>query len=118
MRAIGHIRPLARLTHTTPYMADVPRAPGLSWWRAARDAYQHSLPDDRLFLDLLTAWVGVVASAALLLLAWESTGVLITVVGLSGTATIAAQSRWHRRPPGVPPVGRSPALPVLIRRGH
>jgi hypothetical protein len=40
------------------------------------------------------------------LLGWESAGVLLTVVGLSGTATIAAQSRRHHRPPGRPPGGR------------
>jgi hypothetical protein len=90
----------------------------MDWWRAARDAFQHSLPDDRSFLALLTAWVGVVAIATLLLLGWESAGVLIIAVGLSGHMTIAAQSRRHRQPPGVPPRGRAPAQPVFIRSGH
>lgn len=99
-------------------MVDVPRVPGMSWWRAARDAFQHSLPDDRSFLALLTAWVGVVAIATFLLLGWESAGLLIAVVGLSGTATMAAQSGRHPRPSGVPPRGRSPALPVSMRSGR
>jgi hypothetical protein len=99
-------------------MADVPRVLGMSGWRAAHDAFQHSLPDDRSFLALLTAWVGVVAIATFLLLGWESAGVLIIAVGLSGNATIAAQSRRHGRPPGLPPGRRSPALPVLIRSGR
>jgi hypothetical protein len=82
-------------------MADVPRILGMRWWRAARDAFDHCLPDDRLFLALLTAWVGVVALVTYLLLGWVSAGVLIAVVGLSGTATIAAQStRQHQRPRG------------------
>ena len=99
-------------------MADVHRVLGMSRWRAAHDAFQHSLPDDRAFLALLTAWVGVVAIATFLLLGWESAGGLIIAVGLAGNATIAAQSRRHRRPPGPPPGGRSLALPVSIRSGH
>jgi hypothetical protein len=90
----------------------------MNWWRAAHDAFQHSLPDDRSFLALLTAWVGVVAITTFLLLGWESAAGLIIVVGLSGNATIAAQSRRHRRPPGLPPGRRLPALPVLVRSGH
>jgi hypothetical protein len=99
-------------------MADVPRVRGMSWWRGAHDAFQHSLPDDRSFLALLTAWVGVVATATFLLLGWESAGVLITVVGFAGNALIAAQSRRHRRPAGLRPGGRSAALPASIRIGH
>jgi membrane associated rhomboid family serine protease len=77
----------------------------MKWWMAARDALQHSLPDDRLFVAMLTAWVVLLACVTYLLLGWESAGVLIAVAGLFGTATIATQSQPHRRnaSPGAPP---------------
>ena len=75
-------------------MAGVPRVLVLKWWIVAWDAFKL---DDRLFVALLTAWVVVLALATYLLLGWESAGVLITVAGLFAIATIAAQSRPHRR---------------------
>jgi hypothetical protein len=57
----------------------------------------HCLPDDRLFVALLTTWVALLVVATYLLLGWESAGVLITVAGAAGIATVAFQSRQHDR---------------------
>jgi hypothetical protein len=54
-------------------------------------------PDDRLFVAMLTAWIVLLAVVTYLLLAWESAGVLITVAGPFGFATIAAQSSREPR---------------------
>jgi hypothetical protein len=54
-------------------------------------------PDDGLFVAMLTAWVVLLAVVTYLFLGWESAGVLIIVAVLFAIATIAAQSRRHRR---------------------
>ena len=66
-------------------------------WIGAWNAFHHCLPDDRLFVALLTTWVVLLAVVTYLLLGWESAGVLITIAGVVGITTIAAQSRPHRR---------------------
>ena len=73
----------------------------MKWWIVGRDALtvaQHCLPDDRWFVALLTAWVGLLVAVTYLLLGWASACVLIAVTASFGLATIAAQSRQHHRP--------------------
>ena len=70
------------------------RVPVMKWWVGA---FHHCLPDDRLFVALLTAWVVLLALVTYVLLGWESAGVLTTVVGVFIIATIAVQSRPRRR---------------------
>jgi hypothetical protein len=62
------------------------------------DVFRHCLPDDRWFVALLTAWVGLLVAVTYLLLERVSAGVLIAVTAFFGLATIAAHSRQHRRP--------------------
>jgi hypothetical protein len=69
----------------------------MKWWMDASDAFHHCLPDDRVFVAVLTSWVVVLALVTYLLLGWVSAGVLITVAAVFVIATIAAQSRQHRR---------------------
>jgi hypothetical protein len=69
----------------------------MKWWIGAWDAYHHCLPDDRLFVAMLTAWVAFLAVVTYLLLGWVSAGVVIIVAGLFGIAMNAAQSRQGRR---------------------
>jgi hypothetical protein len=79
-------------------MASVPGSPVMKWWIGAGDAFRHCLPDDRFFIALLTAWVGLLVAVTYLLLGWASACVLIAVTAVFGLATIAAQSRQPRRP--------------------
>jgi hypothetical protein len=66
-------------------------------WNGVWTAFPHCLPDDRLFVALLTAWVVVLAVVTYLLLGWESAGVLIAIAGIVGIATVAFQSGEHYR---------------------
>jgi hypothetical protein len=61
-------------------------------WDRVRTALRHYLPDDRLFVALLTTWVAVLAVVTYLLLGWASAGVLIAIAGIVGTATVAFHS--------------------------
>jgi hypothetical protein len=57
----------------------------------------HSLPDDRMFIALLTTWVGLLAVTTYLLLGWAIAGVLIAIAGVMGIGTVAFQSSQHHR---------------------
>ena len=58
----------------------------MKWWIGAGDAFRHCLPDDRWFVALLTAWVGLLVAVTYLLLGWASAGVLIAVAAVFGLA--------------------------------
>jgi uncharacterized membrane protein YccC len=62
-----------------------------------RSVMAHSLPDDRLFIALLTTWVGLLAVATYLLLGWASAGLLVVILGVMGIGTIAFQTRHPHR---------------------
>lgn len=66
-------------------------------WNRVWTAVPHCLPDDRLFVALLTSWVSFLAVVTYLLLGWESAGVLIALAGVVGIATVAFQSSEHDR---------------------
>jgi hypothetical protein len=61
-------------------------------WNRVWTAFPHCLPDDRLFVALLTTWVAVLTVVTYLLLGWASAGVLIAIAGIVGIATVAFQS--------------------------
>jgi Flp pilus assembly protein TadB len=80
-----------------------PRVLVAKWWRTAWGAVMADRPglslkpDDAWFVALLAAWVACLVAVTYLLLGWQSAGVLLTVAGLFGIATIAIQSRQPRR---------------------
>ena len=77
-------------------------------WNGVWTAFPHCLPDDRLFVALLTTWVVVLTVVTYLLLGWASAGVLIAIAGVVGIATVAFHSsaHYHRQNHGG---ARSPA---------
>lgn len=51
----------------------------MKWWVGAWDAFHHCLPDDRLFVALLTIWVVILIVVTYLFLGSESAGALRSV---------------------------------------
>jgi hypothetical protein len=75
----------------------------MQWWRAAWLAFVHCLPDDRMFLIVVTAWVALLAVASYVLLGWQGAGTIMAIAGLFGVGAVVVQLRQHRgayAPPG------------------
>ena len=78
----------------------------MRWWAAVRApliAHLHPrfylMPDDGLFVGMLTAWVSFVAIVTYLLLGWACAGALVTVMGLVGMGAMMVDSTTHGNPP-------------------
>jgi hypothetical protein len=54
------------------------------------------MPDDCMFVMLLTAWLAVLATTAYILLGWIGVVTILTLASL-GLGTVALQSRHSRR---------------------
>ena len=63
-------------------------------WNRVWTAFPHCLPDDRLFVALLTTWVAVLTVVTYLLLGWASAGVLIAIAGVFMQVALGAVYAW------------------------